>query len=83
MYASTSPPRPLFLASLSVIIPSDVEIIAIPNPLRTLGSSACFAYTLNPDLDILLNPVITLTFLPSEYFNVNVIVLPFEALLTT
>ena len=35
--ARTSPPTLSFLASLSVITPLDVETIAIPSPLRTLG----------------------------------------------
>jgi len=38
-YAITSPPKPASLAFLSVIIPLDVEIKAIPNPFNTLGNS--------------------------------------------
>ena len=38
-YAITSPPKPSSLAFLSVIIPLDVEIKAIPNPFNTLGNS--------------------------------------------
>ena len=33
-----------FLASLSVITPCDVEIIAIPKPFNTLGNSSFAAY---------------------------------------
>ena len=39
-YASTSPPTPNCLASLSVFKPCDVEIIAIPKPFNTLGNSS-------------------------------------------
>jgi hypothetical protein len=39
-----------FLASLSVITPLEVEIMAIPNPLITLGRSEAFLYCLSPGL---------------------------------
>ena len=42
-----------FLASLSVITPLFVDIIATPRPPRTFGSSSLFAYTLRPGLEIL------------------------------
>ena len=41
-YAITSPPTFFWRASLSVIRPSEVEMIAIPSPLRTLGTSSRF-----------------------------------------
>ena len=73
MYAKTSPPTPSSLAFLSVIIPFDVEINAIPKPFNTLGSSSLAAYILNPGLLILLNPEIT--FLPfSVYFKLILII---------
>ena len=40
IYARTSPPNPAALAALSVIIPLDVEIKAIPNPFNTCGNSS-------------------------------------------
>ena len=52
------------------MIPLDVEIIAIPKPLRTIGISSFFAYTRSPGLEILLSPVITLSRL-SVYFKFN------------
>ena len=73
MYANTSPPKEFFLAFLSVIIPLDVEITAIPNPFKTLGSSSALTYTRNPGLEILFNPVITLSFF-SPYFSVKTII---------
>jgi len=57
---------------LSVIIPFDVEIIAIPNPFNTFGISFDFAYTLKPGFETLFNPVITLCFF-FVYFKVKVI----------
>ena len=61
IYAKTSPPTFSFLAALSVIIPLDVEIIAIPNPFKTLGKSSTFAYILRPGLLILFKPCKTFT----------------------
>ena len=72
MYASTSPPREFSRACLSVIIPFDVEIIAIPRPFNTRGTSCALAYTRNPGFEILFNPVITRSFL-FPYFNVRTI----------
>ena len=44
MQAKTSPPKPSFLASLSVLIPLDVDINAIPKPfVLNYTSSACDA----------------------------------------
>ena len=60
MYAITSPPIPASLAALSVIIPFDVEIIAVPRPFNTLGISLALTYTLKLGLLILLRPDITL-----------------------
>ena len=40
IYANTSPPSPSALASLSVLIPFEVEIKAIPKPFRTCGNSS-------------------------------------------
>ena len=48
-----------FLASLSVITPSEVETNAIPKPFNTLGTSLALAYTRKPGLEIRFNPVIT------------------------
>ncbi|CFO36594.1 Uncharacterised protein [Staphylococcus aureus] len=48
-----------FLASLSVITPSEVETNAIPKPLSTLGTSLALAYTRKPGFEIRFNPVIT------------------------
>ena len=56
IYAKTSPPTFSFLAALSVIIPFDVDIIAIPRPFKTLGKSSTFAYILRPGLLILFKP---------------------------
>ena len=67
MYANTSPPKEFFLAFLSVIIPLDVEITAIPKSFKTLGSSSALTYTRNPGLEILLSPVITRSL--STYFK--------------
>src|SRR5699024_11204860 len=48
--------------------PLDVEIIAIPKPSRTFGTSLALTYTLSPGLEILFNPEII--FSPfSVYFN--------------
>ena len=52
----TSPPTCCLRASLSVIIPFDVEMIAIPKPFKTFGNSSFEAYTLSPGLLILFNP---------------------------
>ena len=71
MYAKTSPPIFFALASLSVINPSDVDTIAIPSPLRTLGISSALAYTRNPGLLILLRPLITLS-LDFEYLRFTI-----------
>ena len=62
-----------FLASLPVINPLDVETIAIPKPLSTVGTSSAFAYTRNPGFEILFKPVITRSFF-SPYFKVNTII---------
>ena len=40
MNARTSPPMFIFLASRSVITPFEVEMIAVPRPFMTFGSSA-------------------------------------------
>ena len=48
MYAITSPPTPASLAALSVIIPFDVEIIAVPRPFNTLGTLPASEYILRP-----------------------------------
>ena len=72
MYANTSPPREFSRACLSVIIPFDVEIIAIPSPFNTYGTSCALAYTRKPGFEILFNPVITRSFL-LPYFNVRTI----------
>ena len=45
-----SPPTFKFLASLSVITPFEVERIAIPKPLITLGRFFESAYFLRPGL---------------------------------
>ncbi|GAM93764.1 30S ribosomal protein S8 [Listeria monocytogenes] len=58
-YASTSPPTCLARASLSVKTPWEVDTIAIPRPLSTLGTSVDFAYTRKPGLLIRFKPVIT------------------------
>ena len=58
-YAIISPPTLRFLASLSVITPSEVETNAIPKPFNTLGTSLALAYTRKPGLEIRFNPVIT------------------------
>ena len=63
MKQRTSPPTPSFLASLSVITPWFVEMIAVPSPPNTLGSSSLLAYTRRPGLEILLRPEITFSFL--------------------
>ena len=42
-YAIISPPTLRFLASLSVITPSEVETNAIPKPFNTLGTSFALA----------------------------------------
>ena len=42
-YAKISPPTLRFLASLSVITPSEVDTNAIPKPLSTFGTSFAFA----------------------------------------
>ena len=68
IYAKTSPPRFSFLASLSVFIPFDVEIKAIPKPFKTFGNFSEEAYTLNPGLLILFIPAITLAPF-SSYFK--------------
>ena len=72
-YAKTSPPTPNSLASLSVFIPFDVEIIAIPNPFNTFGKSSLDAYILTPVILVLLDPSITL-FPFSSYFKVILII---------
>ena len=64
-----------FLASLSVITPWFVEMIVVPSPPNTLGSSSLFAYTRRPGFEILLRPEITFSFLSAPYFNVMWIVL--------
>ena len=51
---------PSVLAFASVITPWDVEMIAIPKPLRTLGSFSALALTRKPGLEIFLQPLITL-----------------------
>ena len=75
MKAKTSPPTLSFLASLSVITPLFVEMIAVPKPPRTFGSSSLPAYTRRPGLEILLRPVMIFSFLSLPYFNVIRIVL--------
>ena len=40
----------LLLASLSVIIPCEVDIMAIPSPFKILGISSLFTYLLKPGL---------------------------------
>ena len=52
-----------------------VEMIAVPSPPNTLGSSSLFAYTRRPGFEILLRPEITFSFLSAPYFNVMWIVL--------
>lgn len=47
------------LASLSVITPSDVEMIAIPRPFNTFGTSSAFTYARKPGLEIRFKFVIT------------------------
>ena len=42
----------------------------MPKPFNTFGKSHASAYTRNPGLEILFNPVITRSF--PAYFNVNV-----------
>ena len=74
--ANTSPPTFCFLASLSVNSPLFVEMIAIPSPPNTLGSSSAPAYTLSPGLEILLSPVMIFSFLSAPYFNVITIASP-------
>ena len=61
---------PEYRAFLSVMIPLDVEIIAMPKPPSTIGNSLCFAYTLNPGLLILFNLVITGNFFLFFYFKI-------------
>ena len=51
--SSTSPPTFSCLAFLSVITPLEVEMIAIPKPLSTLGSSSEPLYCLKPGLEAL------------------------------
>ena len=58
MNAMTSPPTPSFLASLSVITPLFVEMIAVPSPPRTFGRLSVSAYTRRPGLEIFLIPEI-------------------------
>ena len=70
MKAKTSQPMLRDLASLSVITPLLVEMIAVPKPPRTFGKFSLVAYTRRPGLEILLRPVMILTFLSLPYFNV-------------
>ena len=69
MWQITSPPTLRFLASLSVITPLDVEIIAIPKPFITLGKLAESAYFLRPGLETLVNFFIAGNFVCGLYFK--------------
>jgi len=56
MYANTAPPKPSLRAALSVIIPLEVEITAIPKPPKTLGNDLFEYTTLRPGLEIRFIP---------------------------
>ena len=47
-----SPPTRCFLASISVITPFGVDIIAIPNPLLIFGKLSALEKILLPGLEI-------------------------------
>lgn len=51
MKAITSPPTLALRASLSVNKPFDVEIIAVPYPLKTLGNFSADEYTFKPGFE--------------------------------
>ena len=54
-----SPPTRCFLASISVITPLGVEIIAIPNPLLTFGKLSALEKILLPGFDTRSKALIT------------------------
>src|SRR5919109_395162 len=58
-YATTSPPTRWRLASLAVISPREVVIIAVPMPPSTRGNSSAVTYRRRPDLDTRCSQVIT------------------------
>ena len=58
-----------FLACLSVMMPLEVERMAMPSPPRTLGILSTFEYVLRPGRETLWRPVMTLLFL-SAYLSV-------------
>jgi len=67
MWQRTSPPTTAAFASLSVNKPFEVEIIATPKPLSTLGILSESTYLRRPGVLILLSPVIEDS--PLTYFK--------------
>ena len=61
------------LASLSVITPFEVERIAMPKPLITLGNVLASAYFLKPGLLILVIFLIAGNLVCALYFNATLI----------
>ena len=59
MKQSTSPPTFAAFACLSVMIPLEVETIAVPSPPSTLGMFAAPAYVRSPGLETRLSPAMT------------------------
>src|SRR5699024_128197 len=70
-HASASPATACDRASLSERTPLDVDMIAMPKPLRTRGTSSAFAYTRNPGLLLRLIPEMTCSLFGPYFKNIR------------